>query len=167
MYGPRPIRFPAHWCVDYSKYRVFWQAVFQPPRTYSLFLEHSSAAKTFKISHPHNTASYAGQRLRVTVSNFTRENTFPARNQYTLMKFCRYFSNCYIEFTKQFSNSLLLTLHNFKHNFHTISLKIPRLIGDFFCTKTNFVEIFSKKVQRFIVVLKLSKLISCRKNRNF
>ena len=106
-------------------------------------------------------------RLWVTVSNFTRENTFTARNQYTLMKFCRYFSNCYIEFTKQFSTSLLLRLHNFKHNFHTISLKIPRLIGDFFCTKTNFVEIFSKKVQRFIVVLKLSKLISCRKNRKF
>ena len=38
---------------------VFWQAVFQPPRPYSLFLEHGSAAKTL-ISHPHNTASYAG-----------------------------------------------------------------------------------------------------------
>ena len=38
---------------------VFWQAVFQPPRPYSLFLEHDSAAKTL-ISHPHNTASYAG-----------------------------------------------------------------------------------------------------------
>ena len=31
----------------------------QPPRPYSLFLEHGSAAKTL-ISHPHNTASYAG-----------------------------------------------------------------------------------------------------------
>ena len=38
---------------------VFWQAVFEPPRPYSLFLEHGSAAKTL-ISHPHNTASYAG-----------------------------------------------------------------------------------------------------------
>ena len=38
---------------------VFWQAVFQPPRPHSLFLEHGSAAKTL-ISHPHNTASYAG-----------------------------------------------------------------------------------------------------------
>ena len=59
---------------------VFWQAVFQPPRpyspasypglfalsewtedeaAYSLFLEHGPAAKTL-ISHPHNTASYAG-----------------------------------------------------------------------------------------------------------
>ena len=38
---------------------VFWQAVFQPPRPYSLFLEHGSAAKTL-ISHPHNTASDAG-----------------------------------------------------------------------------------------------------------
>ena len=38
---------------------VFWQAVFQLPRPYSLFLEHGSAAKTL-ISHPHNTASYAG-----------------------------------------------------------------------------------------------------------
>ena len=23
MYGPRPIRFPAHWCADHSKYRGF------------------------------------------------------------------------------------------------------------------------------------------------
>ena len=23
MYGPRPIRFPAHWCADYSKYLGF------------------------------------------------------------------------------------------------------------------------------------------------
>ena len=38
---------------------VFRQAVFQPPRPYSLFLEHGSAAKT-SMSHPHNTASYAG-----------------------------------------------------------------------------------------------------------
>ena len=38
---------------------VFWQAVFQPPRPYSLFLEHGSAAKTL-ISHQNNTASYAG-----------------------------------------------------------------------------------------------------------
>ena len=38
---------------------VFWLAVFQPPRPCSLFLEHGSAAKTL-ISHPHNTASYAG-----------------------------------------------------------------------------------------------------------
>ena len=38
---------------------VFWQAVFQPPRPYSLFLEHGSAAL---ISHPHNTASYAGYK---------------------------------------------------------------------------------------------------------
>ena len=38
---------------------VFWQALFQPSRPYSLFLEHGSAAKT-SISHPHNTASYAG-----------------------------------------------------------------------------------------------------------
>ena len=36
---------------------VFWQAVL--PRPYPLFLEHGSAAKTL-ISHPHNTASYAG-----------------------------------------------------------------------------------------------------------
>ena len=37
----------------------FWQAVFQPPRLCSLFLEHGSAAL---ISHPHNTASYAGYK---------------------------------------------------------------------------------------------------------
>ena len=46
---------------------VFWQAVFQPPRPYSFFLEHGSAAKTL-ISHPHNTASYAGY--------FTREKKY-------------------------------------------------------------------------------------------
>ena len=42
---------------------VFWQVVFQPPRPHSLFLEHGSAAKTL-ISHPHNTASYAGYVFR-------------------------------------------------------------------------------------------------------
>ena len=41
---------------------VFWRAVFQPPRPYSLFLELGSAAKTL-ISHPHNAASYAGYIL--------------------------------------------------------------------------------------------------------
>ena len=35
---------------------VFWQAVFQPLRPYSLFLEHGSSAKTL-ILHSHNTAS--------------------------------------------------------------------------------------------------------------
>ena len=30
---------------------VFWQAVFQPPRPYSLFLEHGSAAKTLSRTH--------------------------------------------------------------------------------------------------------------------
>ena len=38
---------------------VFLQAVFQPPRPCSLFLEQGSGTKTL-ISHPHNTASYAG-----------------------------------------------------------------------------------------------------------
>ena len=38
---------------------VFWQAVVQPPRPYSLFLEQGSAAKTL-ISLLHNSASYAG-----------------------------------------------------------------------------------------------------------
>ena len=42
---------------------VFWQAVFQPPRPYSLFLEHGSATKTL-ILHPHNTASNAGYNHR-------------------------------------------------------------------------------------------------------
>ena len=46
---------------------VFWRAVFQPPRPYSLLLEHGSAVKTL-ISHPHNTASYAGyESHRVTL----------------------------------------------------------------------------------------------------
>ena len=48
---------------------VFLQAVFQPPRSYSLFLEHRYAAKTL-ISHPHNTASYSGY-----IGSGTRENT--------------------------------------------------------------------------------------------
>ena len=51
---------------------VFWQAVFQPPRPYSLFLEHGSAAKTL-ISHPHNTASYAGYRSISPVQLFSAE----------------------------------------------------------------------------------------------
>ena len=38
---------------------AFWQAVFQLPRPYPLFLEHGSSAKTL-ISHLRNTASYAG-----------------------------------------------------------------------------------------------------------
>ena len=42
---------------------VFSQAVFQPPRPYSLFLEHGFAAKTL-ISHSHNTASYDYFRAR-------------------------------------------------------------------------------------------------------
>ena len=45
-----------------QKTGVFWQAIFQPPRPYSLFFEHGSAAKTL-ISHPHNTASYAGYAM--------------------------------------------------------------------------------------------------------
>ena len=36
-----------------------------PPRPYSLFLEHGSAAKTL-ISHQHNTASYAGYVFSLT-----------------------------------------------------------------------------------------------------
>jgi len=63
MYGPRPIRFSPHTGVrTIQNTAVFWQAVFQPPRPYSLFLEHGSDAKTI-ISHPHNTASYAGYCL--------------------------------------------------------------------------------------------------------
>ena len=38
-----------------------------PPRPYSLFLEHGSAAKTL-ISHPRNTASYAGYGSLVQIS---------------------------------------------------------------------------------------------------
>ena len=44
------------------------------------------------------TRSIVNFRLRrVTVSNFTRENTFTARNQYTVMKFSRYFSICLLD----------------------------------------------------------------------
>ena len=59
MYGPRPIRFSAHRCADYSKYRGFLAGGISTASSYSLFLEHGSAAKT-SISHPHNTASYVG-----------------------------------------------------------------------------------------------------------
>ena len=48
MIDIRPIRFSAHWVADYSKYRVFWQAVFQPPRPYSLSLEHGSAPTQYR-----------------------------------------------------------------------------------------------------------------------
>ena len=62
MYGPRPIRFPAHWCADYSKYRGFLAGGISTASSLLPFLEHGSAAKTL-ISHPHNTASYAGYVL--------------------------------------------------------------------------------------------------------
>ena len=45
------------------------EAAIQPPRPYSLFLEHGSAAKTL-ISHPHNTASYAGYQKSNETVNF-------------------------------------------------------------------------------------------------
>ena len=59
---------------------VFWQAVFQPPRPYSLFLEHGSTAKTL-ISHPHNTASYAGNISgnQIVITFQTKENLKPKR----------------------------------------------------------------------------------------
>ena len=44
---------------------VFWQAVFQPPRPYSLFSKHGCAAKTL-ISHPQNTASYEAYKTQDT-----------------------------------------------------------------------------------------------------
>ena len=68
MYGPRPIRFPAHWCADYSKYRGFLAGGISTASSLLPFLEHGSAAKTL-ISHPHNTASYAGYP-QVCVSSF-------------------------------------------------------------------------------------------------
>ena len=39
---------------------VFWQAVFQPPRPYSLFFGTRRRQNFLKFWHPHNTASYAG-----------------------------------------------------------------------------------------------------------
>ena len=59
MYGPRPIRFSAHRCADYSKYRGFLAGGISTASSLLPFLEHSFAAKT-SISYPHNTASYAG-----------------------------------------------------------------------------------------------------------
>ena len=62
MYGPRPIRFSAHWCADYSKYRGFLAGGISTASSLLPFLELGSAAKTL-ISHPHNAASYAGYIL--------------------------------------------------------------------------------------------------------
>ena len=72
MYGPRPIRFPAHWCADYSKYRGFLAGGISTASSLLPFLEHGSAAKTL-ISHPHNTASYAGYRSISPVQLFSAE----------------------------------------------------------------------------------------------
>ena len=81
MYGPRPIRFSAHWCADYSKYWGFLAGGISP-RPYSLFMEHGSAAKTL-ISHPHNTASYAGYKYNRTcqrsIKKISIEKTFALR----------------------------------------------------------------------------------------
>ena len=73
MYGPRPIRFPAHWCADYSKYRGFLAGGISTASSLLPFLEHGSAAKTL-ISHPHNTASYAGYRSISPVQLFSAEH---------------------------------------------------------------------------------------------
>ena len=72
MYGPRPIRFPAHWCADYSKYRGFLAGGISTASSLLPFLEHGSAAKTL-ISHPHNTASYAGYPSISLVQLFSAE----------------------------------------------------------------------------------------------
>ena len=61
MHGPRPILFSAHRCADYSKYRGFLAGSISTASSLLPFLEHGSTAKTL-ISHPHNTASYAGYR---------------------------------------------------------------------------------------------------------
>ena len=53
MYGPRPIRFPAHWCADYSKYRGFLAGGIS---TASSLLPFFGTL----LRHPHNTAGYAG-----------------------------------------------------------------------------------------------------------
>ena len=62
---------------------VFWQAVFQPPRPYSFFLEHGSAAKTL-ISHPHNTASYAGY-IKLSYAG-PPQHELPSRVQFFLIR---------------------------------------------------------------------------------
>ena len=67
MYGPRPIRFPAHWCADYSKYRGFLAGGISTASSLLPFLEHGSAAAKTLISHAHNTTSYAGQKFNISV----------------------------------------------------------------------------------------------------
>ena len=79
------------------------------------------------------TGSTVNFRLRrVTVSNFTGENTFTALNQYTLMKFSRYFSTCLLDwiYLPIFKLIIFLGYTISKHSFCTRSLKIPSLIGD-------------------------------------
>ena len=70
---------------------VFWQAVFQPPRPYSLFWEHGSAAKTL-ISHPHNTASYAGYSCAG--KERSQSSSFPAALTACIASFHGKFHSC-------------------------------------------------------------------------
>ena len=82
-------------------------------------------------------------RLRVTVSNqFTRENTFAALNQYTLMKFSRYFSICLLDWIYEAIVKLIIFLGytTSKHSFCTRSLKIPSLIGDLMRQNVNLLK---------------------------
>ena len=60
MYGPRPIRFPAHWCADYSKYQGFLAGGISTVSSLIPFVG--------TRLHPHNTASYAGYPGRDSMS---------------------------------------------------------------------------------------------------
>ena len=58
MYGPRPIRFLAHWCADYSEYRGFLSG---------------------GISTASSQLPFFGTRLRR--QNFNRTHTIPPATQ--------------------------------------------------------------------------------------
>ena len=59
MYGPWPIRFSAHWCADYSKYRGFLAGGISIA-SFLLPFFGTQLRRQNLISHPHNTASYTG-----------------------------------------------------------------------------------------------------------
>ena len=76
MYGPRPIRFPAHLCADYSKYRGFLAGVFlsaspldtAPPSNLPRLYYNGSAAKS------HSTTTQYRQLRRLDLREYLFAN---------------------------------------------------------------------------------------------
>ena len=58
--GERPIRFSAHWCADYSKYRGFLAGSISTASSLLPFFGTRLRRQNSLISHPQNTASHAG-----------------------------------------------------------------------------------------------------------